>query len=208
MSVRLCDLPECDERHFALGYCRLHWRRFKRKGDPRDAGQLRNATAEQRFAIKFHRGAPDECWEWIAGRGPDNYGIFWAGDRYPSGQPVTVGAHRYAYLTFIGPIPQGHEVCHSCDNPPCVNPAHLYTDTHANNSARSWKLGRNKGMPGEMNGRAKLTAEDVRHIRETYTGKRGELVGFARRYEVATITIANVLARKSWVDDSTPASGS
>ncbi len=51
-------------------------------------------------------------------------------------------AHRFAYTKLIGPIPEGLSVCHSCDNPPCVNPDHLFVATHAGNMDDKFAKGR------------------------------------------------------------------
>ena len=75
---------------------------------------------------------PDACWLWTAGTDRDGYGKFAIGH---GGQNQThTRAHRFAYETFVGPIPDGHVVMHTCDTPPCVNPAHLMTGTPLDNN--------------------------------------------------------------------------
>lgn len=83
-------------------------------------------TTEQRFWSFVDRRGPDECWEWTGGRDPDGYGIFSDRDRH------SVRAHRFVIVLVTGEQPVD-KVLHHCDNPPCVNPAHLYQGSQFDN---------------------------------------------------------------------------
>jgi hypothetical protein len=76
-----------------------------------------------------------------------------------------VGTHRVAYEAAFGSIPDGMNVLHTCDNPPCCEPEHLWLGTDADNAADRKKKGRNGDQFGEKNGSVKLTREKVEVIR-------------------------------------------
>lgn len=86
----------------------------------------------QDFIDRLERSG--DCLEYVGPRHRDGYGKFGAGGR---------GAHVYSYLTFVSEIPEGKQVLHTCDNPPCVLPAHLWLGTHDDNMKDKTKKGRN-----------------------------------------------------------------
>ena len=106
---------------------------------------------------RFHEGYEvDEdlgCWVWIKSRRPRGPGAL------KRGAGVNADAHRVAYELMIGPIPLGTFVCHRCDNPPCVNPDHLFLGTGADNVRDRDEKGRQ--AKGQGHGRAKLSEHDV-----------------------------------------------
>lgn len=104
-------------------------------------------------------------------------------------------AHRNAWVAANGPIPEGLLVLHRCDNPPCVNPEHLFLGTHADNAADRDTKGRASDRRGERHPLAKLTPDRVRAIlAEPDTSG----VTLARRYGVSRSTVSAVRKRKRW----------
>ena len=93
-------------------------------------------AVERRFRAKIQVNGPDECWPWSGGRHEQGYGIFAFTSR------VSRRAHRFMYTVTKGPIPTGLLVCHTCDNPPCVNPRHLWLGTTMDNHLDSVRKGR------------------------------------------------------------------
>lgn len=93
-----------------------------------------------RFESHYDRAGSGECWMWKArGRGSYKYGSF----RLSSDPTAhSIGAHRAAWILYRGPIPIGVCVCHSCDTPGCVNPAHLFLGSKADNLADMHRKGR------------------------------------------------------------------
>lgn len=140
--------------------------------------------AIRRFFEKISHDPVSGCWLWTAGCCADGYGNFRNGKM--------VGAHRVSWELHVGPIPDGLCVLHTCDNPPCVNPTHLFLGTHADNIADRDSKGRQAG--GERHGCAKLTADDVRRIQTNRDPQRV----IADKYGVSPRTISNIQCGRSW----------
>jgi len=152
---------------------------------------------QQRFCAKLQR-TPNGCLEWQGCKAKDGYGRVNC-----NGRPRL--AHRVAWVMAHGPIQNGLNVLHHCDNPACcdaINAGHLFLGTHADNMADMTSKGRHgsASQPGESNPSAKLTSVDVLYIRRVYVKDSREFGGPAlgRRFGVSQVGIRNIVRRKSW----------
>lgn len=157
----------------------------------------RAAMPVERFWSHVDKRGPDECWEWLRSTNKRGYG------------KVTIGgkdyrAHRLAYEYAIGPIPTGLHVCHSCDNPPCCNPAHLWLGTDRDNVLDMWRKGRQsnnvhhmKPVHGEESPTAILRNEDVITIRRLASDGVPKSV-IARMIGASRTQVGRIVRRESW----------
>jgi hypothetical protein len=157
--------------------------------------QVSEEVIRRFHALVIPRGA-DECWPC---QQTDAYGYgrvrLQYGGRGNPRQRVEVKAHRLAWELTNGPIPEGMCVCHTCDNPPCCNPEHLFIGTQADNDRDRDEKGRTPR--GEHHSQSKLTVSDVRAIRRmrrdghTYRG-------LAAQFNVTNGTISALIRGATW----------
>jgi len=158
------------------------------------AGVYARRPISERFWEKVLKS--DDCWLWAGNTNDHGYGLLGMNghNRY---------AHRIAWELTYGAIPIGMSVLHHCDNPPCVRPSHLFLGTQADNIADMDAKNRRKAtpMPGELNGRAKLTWRDVSEIkRELSMG--GVIAHIAKRYSVSHTVISQIKRKLRWRSNS------
>lgn len=173
-----CTCPKCG-RQFAAGFgshaikCRL--------------------TAEEIFWSNVAKAGPTDCWPWKAATHRDGYGRA----NTKTGMRI---AHRVAYELAKGTF-NGLDVCHTCDNRICCNPAHLFLGTHQENMHDARLKRRNPQI---------LFSDDqIREIRGLITGRHGELKEIAARFGCKPTTIWQIKDRRSYkhVKDNAPDRG-
>jgi len=145
-------------------------------------------TLEERFLDRCLPEPNSGCWLWGGSWFPKTgYGQIKV-----RGKPE--GAHRVSWELHCGPVPQGLCVLHKCDVRPCVNPAHLFLGTHRDNTADMFRKRRANTAHSERHGKVKLTAEQVRAIRESTRSQREDALAFG----VHPSSISLIKAGKNW----------
>ncbi|SRR6266699_2579721 len=138
----------------------------------------------KRLWCKVDRSNPNACWTWIGATTIRGYGLM-----------GTIGSsrlvHRISYELVYGPIPDGLQVCHHCDNRLCVRPDHLFLGTPKENTLDAVQKGRM--AHGERHYRARLTDAQVCEIRARYIPVRGMIAQLSREYGVSHQTMSNIV---------------
>ncbi len=173
----------CQNPRVARGLCKKHYYFHRRRGSLLQFTKTR-PDVKTRLLFRIEK-TKSGCWEWLGPRHWLGYASIWVEGK---NQPV----HRVSYQTFKGPIPKGLYVCHTCDNPPCINPKHLFLGTHIDNIKDAVSKGRH--ARGEKNGHAVFTEKEILKIRASSEN----CSALARKYEVNPTTIQKIKKRISW----------
>lgn len=164
---------------------------------------MNRKSFEQRFLEKVAIGDGNECWVWTAATNGVGYGKMSLGLAQGDAYRL-IGAHRASWMIFRGCIPAGQLVLHHCDNPPCVNPDHLFLGGKSENAIDMVRKNRHKAAVrpdtvsrGEANGRAKLNIEQVRVIRSRLAA--GETIAhIARVFAVSESLVRAIAQGRLW----------
>ena len=124
------------------------------------------------------------CWIWDKAKNTNGYGHLWDKET-----KRFLHAHRVYYEKLVGEIPEGHVVCHTCDNPSCVNPSHLFLGTHKDNMQDARKKGRLSCVDTKS---AKLTWDQVDEIRSRYAQYETQ-TSLAKKFGVSISLIYHIL---------------
>ena len=143
------------------------------------------------FLEKVKKSKNGGCWEWQACKCSLGYGNFWNGTKL-------VSAHRFSYEIYVGNIPEGLFVCHTCDNPGCVNPAHLFLGTQQDNVQDMYNKNRQPYLKGEKNPNCKITEDTAKAILKELNGKRKGYKKIAKKFKVSVGVVAKISIGKTW----------
>lgn len=199
-----CRIDECG-KPVAVKKARLCWAHYireRRTGDAATPAQYIRGDHERRFWSKVDKDGPvperrpdlGPCWLWTGTRrpAPYDYGLFTVGTG------TRWQATRYLVQVINEtPLEPSDEVCHHCDNPPCVNPAHLFVDKHLGNMQDMDAKGRCQRARGEESGTAKFTEQQVLAIRQLHRDGMGTY-RLAKFYGVRLTTIQRIVKRVTW----------
>lgn len=156
-----------------------------------DLTQLLTEKRTAAFWARVDIKGPDECWPWLGSKTDGGYGTCNYG-------PLGTTAHRVAYLLQGNILTDEQQVLHSCDNPPCMNPAHLFAGTQVENLEDMRRKGRAPDYRnfGEHNGRSRFTDKEVKAIRIAHEHGSSQ-TELARAFDVSITSINRIVHGKS-----------
>lgn len=160
-------------------------------------GNGKGLTIVERYEARFTRLGPDECWPWQEkSRDKDGYGILsWRVD----GESVCMRATRFGWNIHHPDdhLRAGEVVCHTCDNPPCQNPAHWFRGSVATNNADMMSKGRHWAPSAESHHRSKLSWDDVYEIRRRASRGTSQQV-LANEFHVSREAVSKIVRNERW----------
>jgi hypothetical protein len=157
------------------------------------------AFLAERLAAQIDSSLLDGCWPWRGDCSDSGYGRIRVGSAADGTRRMEL-AHRVKWRITFGDIPDGLDVLHKCDNPPCCRPDHLFLGTNADNMRDRDAKGRGTPPPhyvGELHPRAKLTANDVATIR-TLVASGASQSALGRQFGVTHSAIGRIVRGTGW----------
>jgi len=136
------------------------------------------------------------CWLWSGAKNKGGYGTLTVGSRTDASR-TTMLAHRYSYSIHKGSFDKKLCVLHRCDNPPCVNPNHLFLGTRLDNHTDMVGKGRRVDLRGEQRPNHKLTQRQVTHIKSLLESGTHQTV-IAKKFGVNQTLVSAIKTNKVW----------
>lgn len=163
MTKRTCSTQDCQKPHYGRGWCRFHYQRAYLSGNleaqPRTLAKPTDSLDARLRNIGW-TVTESGCWEWNGAKDNHGYGQM-AVNR---GRPWK--AYRIAYEAWVKVPADNVDICHKCDNPPCINPAHLFEGTRQANVDDM--IAKKRHANGERRPNHKVKDEQVSLIRAEY----------------------------------------
>lgn len=182
-----CSVENCADPVKSKGMCKLHYQRSWRTGSATVDRPCHHLPPEKKLWLYVDKTAPNGCWVWTGFKDKDGYGKIRVGK-------TSIGAHRVSYELANGPIPDGLLVLHAneCNNPSCVNPAHLRLGDHDENMRDRVEAGHY--LTGERHVGSKLTEAQAREIKNA----TGTLKEVAQRFSISESQAGNIRRGDQW----------
>lgn len=202
-SIRECSEKDCNRRHYARGWCSRCYQRYWAKGEidrqPRTL-VAPGASLEDRLRHTGWTVTERGCWEWNGSRNKYGYGQVAVGEHNGKAW-MPRQTHRVSYEVFKGD-PTGIVVRHTCDNPPCMNPAHLIPGSSADNADDMRKRKRNP--TGDYRSDKVLTDLQVSQIRDRYAAGGVNQLALAAEYGCSQQLVSLIVRGKRRFVESRP----
>ena len=144
--------------------------------------------SNHKFWLKTDKQSDDACWIFLGATDKDGYGQFWDGDIQ-----LMTRAHQFSAKIHLGDCPKGMCVCHTCDNPSCVNPNHLFYGSALDNQKD--KMTKNRQTKGESQGHSKLTNNQIEQIKARANENYKVL---CKEFNLVPSTIYRIWHNQSW----------
>jgi hypothetical protein len=191
MTKRTCSTPDCTKPHYGRGWCKFHYQRAYLSGNleaqPRTLAKPTDSLDTRLRNIGW-TVTDSGCWEWNGSRNTSNYGTLAVG----RGRPHI--ASRIAFEAWIKVPDANTDICHRCDNPPCINPAHLFEGTRQENVTDM--VTKQRVANGERKTAHKLKDSQVESIRNEYAEGGVSQSALARKYGVSQSHISFLVLRQ------------
>ena len=196
MSNRICSVSGCGKPRHAHGYCSIHYGRWRTSGNPLGIQRERSLSNDEILDREVARATlrADGCLISTAGNHPSGYPRIRL-----NGRPGLL--HRFILERKLGRrICPGLFALHNCHNGAegCINEDHLYEGSAQQNADDRGAIGRTVTRQGEDHSLTRLSNDQVRDIRKSYSSGGVTQKILAAQYGVCKSTIANIVKRRTW----------